>query len=337
MVQIDNKKMWELILSNHPNEQDWINICDIKLALADQGLKFEDGEIVEINSATEEEIPQKPKFKIGDWVANNSGCFFQITWVGEESPCYKFKDTFGNENMELQEEIDENCHIFTLQDAKDGDVLATFVGTFIYNGMDGGGECPGAYCGMNTKGEFQEVGSKTHWTSKEVFPATKEQRDALFAKMKEAGYEWNGEKKVLKKIEQTPIAWSKEDETRLTNIIIMLKEGASHHFIKDYITKAVDWLKSLRPQSKQDWSEEDEEYFNRVCTSIEWARAESHISEDECLNQETWLKSLRPQKQWNLKDKHIRALEYQIANTGDSWQRNATKEVLGFLKQLKGE
>lgn len=42
--------------------------------------------------------------------------------------------------------------------------------------------------------------------------------------------------------------WSEEDETRLTNIIIMLKEGASHHFIKDDITKAVDFLKSLRHQ-----------------------------------------------------------------------------------------
>jgi hypothetical protein len=40
--------------------------------------------------------------------------------------------------------------------------------------------------------------------------------------------------------------WSEEDETRLTNIIIMLKEGASYHFIKDDITKAVDWLKSLK-------------------------------------------------------------------------------------------
>ena len=37
-----------------------------------------------------------------------------------------------------------------------------------------------------------------------VKPATKEQRDLLFQKMKEAGYEWNGEKKVLTNLEKEP-------------------------------------------------------------------------------------------------------------------------------------
>ena len=36
----------------------------------------------------------------------------------------------------------------------------------------------------------------------DVKPATKEQRDLLFQKMKEAGYEWDADKKELKKIEQ---------------------------------------------------------------------------------------------------------------------------------------
>ena len=35
-----------------------------------------------------------------------------------------------------------------------------------------------------------------------VKPATKIQRDFLFRKIKEAGYEWDAEKKELKKIEQ---------------------------------------------------------------------------------------------------------------------------------------
>ena len=36
-----------------------------------------------------------------------------------------------------------------------------------------------------------------------IHPATKEQRELLFAKMKEAGYEWNAEKKEVKKIESS--------------------------------------------------------------------------------------------------------------------------------------
>ena len=48
-------------------------------------------------------------------------------------------------------------------------------------------------------------------------PATKEQRDLLFQKMREAGYEWNEEKKELRKIEkQVPKPkWSDDDEQYL--------------------------------------------------------------------------------------------------------------------------
>lgn len=38
------------------------------------------------------------------------------------------------------------------------------------------------------------------WRVFTAYPATKEQRDMLFAKMKEAGYEWDAEKKELRKI-----------------------------------------------------------------------------------------------------------------------------------------
>ena len=73
---------------------------------------------------------------------------------------------------------------------------------------------------------------------------------------------------ALKRDEQKPADWSEEDETRLTNIIIMLKEGASHHFIKDDITKAVDWLKSLRPQNHWKPTEEQVEAFEHFVRSI---------------------------------------------------------------------
>ena len=56
-------------------------------------------------------------------------------------------------------------------------------------------------------------------------------------------------KYIEKQGEQKPAEWSKEDETMTTNTIIMLKEGASLHFNKNDITKAVNWLKSLRPQN----------------------------------------------------------------------------------------
>ena len=70
----------------------------------------------------------------------------------------------------------------------------------------------------------------------------------------ESDYNWL---KSLKDRVQPKQEWSEEDETGLTNTIIMLKEGASLHFNKKDITKAVDWLKSLRPQSQ--WKPSDEQ------------------------------------------------------------------------------
>ena len=54
-------------------------------------------------------------------------------------------------------------------------------------------------------------------------------------------------------------AWNEEDEVRLTNIIIMLKEGASHHFVKGDITNSVDWLKSLKERMKLQWKPSEEQ------------------------------------------------------------------------------
>lgn len=66
--------------------------------------------------------------------------------------------------------------------------------------------------------------------------------------------------------------WSEEDETRLTNILIMLKEYVIHHYSKDDVYKSVDWLenrvKFLRSQPKQEWSEEDENIFNDILVDM---------------------------------------------------------------------
>ena len=79
-------------------------------------------------------------------------------------------------------------------------------------------------------------------------PATKEQRDLLFQKMKESGYEWDAEKKELKKIEQQSAEWSEEDKAFLT-VAIAVCNKYSHKDI-------AGWLKSLKPQPHWKPSEE---------------------------------------------------------------------------------
>ena len=133
-----------------------------------------------INKKSADKI--EPKFKVGDWVVfvksksvcqveKIENCEYTLRHVLGSSLCL----SFYNENL-IRE--------WTLQDAKDGDILATSAGAFIYNGNDGGGSCPGSYCGINTLGNLQK-GTEHHWTGKKVYPATKEQHDILYQKIKE--------------------------------------------------------------------------------------------------------------------------------------------------------
>jgi hypothetical protein len=82
--------------------------------------------------------------------------------------------------------------LWTVQDAKDGDVLMSR-SPFIY-----GKQCP--YGGLNWYTNKFIKASNFIFTDSPVHPATKEQRDLLFQKMKEAGYEWDADTKKLTKL-----------------------------------------------------------------------------------------------------------------------------------------
>ena len=81
----------------------------------------------------------------------------------------------------------------------------------------------------------------------DITPATKEQRDLLFQKMKEAGYEWDAEKKELRKIEQKPAEWSDEDSERLDRIhkfIWANRKGDTDEIYQ--LEQDADWHKSIK-------------------------------------------------------------------------------------------
>ncbi|MBQ2175697.1 MAG: hypothetical protein II453_11800, partial [Alphaproteobacteria bacterium] len=105
--------------------------------------------------------------------------------------------------------IDGYYRLWAIADAKDGDVLATDNGwTCIFQAFDG--YVFSSYCFMDSQKWFCEVGAEGHTLDSRIngniHPATKEQRDLLFAKMREAGYEWDEKKKELKKILHYDIA-----------------------------------------------------------------------------------------------------------------------------------
>ena len=109
-----------------------------------------------------------------------------------------------NNNDMVQEE-----KIWSIKDAKAGEVLANDHHILILKELNYDWWTNGfpysvqAYCGIKPNGNF-ELG-KEHWCfcgTLHMRPATSEERDLLFAKMREAGYQWDGEKKELKRINE---------------------------------------------------------------------------------------------------------------------------------------
>ena len=181
----------------------------------------------------------KSKFKVGDWVVyKNDIC--QI--VKREEGCNKLITNFGIEKELINERNLSTARLWTIQDAKAGDVLVASDGSiFLFkNTID----CACKhYVALTTDGviKFNE-GLEHYWeTSIAVHPATKEQSDLLFQKMKETGYEWDAEHKQLKKIEPNP-SWNEEDEEIINKISIAIAAIYSC----STAAKVEKWLKSLK-------------------------------------------------------------------------------------------
>lgn len=146
----------------------------------------------------------KPKFKVGDWIACKG--FHPALILNIDKDKYEIKftdiDSIGFHNIDL---VDRHFHIWTIQDAEDGDILVCGDKVndypFIFHNLTEELN-PRSYCGVGKSLLFQYNDENCgFWcNSNEVRPATKEQRDFLFQKMKEAGYEWDNENKTIKKL-----------------------------------------------------------------------------------------------------------------------------------------
>lgn len=203
--------------------------------------------------ANEKQGEQKPadkviklKFHEGDWVILTAGelsTTLQIVKVDTNKRLYWFNDS------SYLPIVDEEClHLWTIQDAKDGDVLSTSKKIFIYNGnYNTYSNTIGAYCSVKHNGrglfipeEDEEFRDCIIMGISDATPATKEQCDLLFQKMKEEGYEWDAEKKEPKKIENKPddlidnmvkevADWSEKDEENLQGLLMKYNKFLLNH------------------------------------------------------------------------------------------------------------
>jgi hypothetical protein len=140
----------------------------------------------------------EPKFKVGDWVVLTVGdlsATLQIANIDINKELYWF-----NDGSVLPFADEENLHLWTIKDANAGDVLYyndDIIVIFKYF-HDDSSFC--SYCYIDGGVFFTSNGRTPVWWMNNVFyPANKEQRDYLFAKMEESGYEWDSNKKELVK------------------------------------------------------------------------------------------------------------------------------------------
>lgn len=298
----------------------------------------------------------EPKFKVGDWIVNDVCLPIQIASV--ESDMYVFNDGSA---ISISF-VDDNYHVFTIKNANDGDVLVHNGCTFIFMGVKNGivqaleenlldGTNPVCFGESDNDNDYH--------------PAAKEQRDLLFQKMKEVGYEWDAEKKELKKIGRTldMIQWRGNNLKEIIdftgkdknfdnwfksfaeyekyvsehdNVFKLFNADGSHFEIPvgAWIVKTPDGYnvasKAIFKNKPVEWGEEDEMNLNQaiyVCHQNGYDGVEK------------WLKSFRPQKQWKPSEEQMKALENFVRSVGESGYAspydNDTKLIYSLLNQIK--
>ena len=233
-----------------------------------------------------------PKFHAGEWIVWN-GKFYKVNYNG----CgYELIDQNGFSTSLDYRTVDCEAHIFGITDASDGDVLTVENMVFVYKTVLASHIV--SYCKLfNNKFELFTDARTCCDGNSNVHPATKEERDLMFQKMREEGYKWDVEKKELKKIEQNTASWTKEDSIKIGTLSGIICDYA---FLKDALDENNDligeyaelekWLESfperLNIQPKQAYSEEDELMLKQaiyVCHQNGYTAVEN------------WLKSLYEQ------------------------------------------
>ena len=150
----------------------------------------------------------EPKFKVGDWVVRGN-TIAQILDIQEQY--YIGLDINGKDFVSSRFLSGNKIHLWTIQDAKDGDVLidkshigecvfifkearASDIKTDVNNPLAIIGYCGINHIGFTSRLSGLGFGDTVNCT---YYPATKEQRDTLMKAMNNAGYKWDADKKEL--------------------------------------------------------------------------------------------------------------------------------------------
>ena len=300
----------------------------------------------------------EPKFHEGEWVfieeikGYKQGPF-QIKSLSKHGYCF-------DEDRVMPFSTDDLMSLWTIQDAKDGDVLRIRNLTFIFQEITNNNVCHKdavvAYCSYEDNDDGFGVCGPDCITDLEIItPATKEQRNLLFQKMREAGYEWNAEKKELKKIKDEEYNGEDYGIDSLFHAQRILEKTLGKvdgYQSDDGILEhkcAISAVKKLYGQKPSEWSEEDERMIRKIIYDLDYLKKECcddhyegsrdrnpyHYS--ELIN---WLKSLKdrvqpqPRQEWSEEDeKYIASIIKMVEHCSFSSISGITKAAaVAWLK-----
>ena len=204
-IQIsDGMHKWEDIQGCYPatNKQ-----CQLLIELMNRiGYAWDETVKMPIKSLSNNRSACKALFNIGDWLATKQHYALKIIGITKDK--YIISENSDGDEIESTEEIDfvdKNYHIWSIDDARNGDILASKDWIFIFRKSDHTKPTKDvrSYCHYDIETDsFKEDDEfVTLPLDMKVQPATAEQYNTFFKKMKESGYDWDDSEKELNKLE----------------------------------------------------------------------------------------------------------------------------------------
>ena len=291
----------------------------------------------------------EPKFNGGDWIisdlehVNKDFCLCKI--IDIEGGCYRIQSVNGCKGYNTFDVWENDYRLWTIADAKDGDVLANNGNIILFKEIAISQEpyykyieC---YCFVlrNCSGKvFFEKGAYN--LDDNFYPATKKQRDTFFVKMKEAGYKWDADKKELKKIES-----KKEDTSELTEFedelfsimsdvwqgYVLGEEVNIVEIVKDHSSELLE--RAIKQKSV--WNEEDEKRISKILNALEAQNYYNGASGkytkpyEEEIN---WLKFLKDKYIWKPSEGQMTAIQWAVRRMKESTCYNS--ELVSLMNDL---
>ena len=135
-----------------------------------------------------------------------------------------------------------------------------------------------------------------------------------------------------KRKEPTTAEWGEEDEVLRQDCIQFIETGWTDNG-KSHL---IPWLKSLRPQPKQEWSEADEKMRTNTILSLRYLIEESPNEDfkDGVKKEQEWLKSLHHQPSWKPSEEQMKALGASIVFHKDDPFVEKLRELYNQLQRL---